>query len=84
MSEKILVCGGAGYIGSHMVRLLVGHGFDVVVLDDLSTGHAEALGNVELFEADIRDCSALDVLFTKHCETAGGSSRACSRQCACG
>jgi len=65
MSDKILVCGGAGYIGSHMVRLLVDRGFDVVVLDDLSTGHAEALAGVELFKADIRDCSALDALFTK-------------------
>src|SRR6056297_2351702 len=66
MSDKILVCGGAGYIGSHMVRLLVDRGFDAVVLDDLSTGHAEALAGVELFKADIRDRSALDALFTKH------------------
>jgi len=66
MSDKILVCGGAGYIGSHMVRLLVDRGCEVVVLDDLSTGHAEALAGVELFKADIRDCSALDALFTKH------------------
>src|SRR6056297_2130835 len=55
MSDKILVCGGAGYIGSHMVRLLVDRGFD-----------AEVLAGVELFKADIRDCSALDALFTKH------------------
>ena len=44
MSKSILVCGGAGYIGSHMVRLLVEQGFEPVVLDDLSTGHREAVG----------------------------------------
>jgi len=33
---KALVCGGAGYIGSHMARLLAAHGHQVVVLDDLS------------------------------------------------
>ena len=60
MSETILVCGGAGYIGSHMVRLLVAEGFDVVVLDDLSTGHREAVDGVELVEADVRDGAALD------------------------
>ena len=63
MSERILVCGGAGYIGSHMVRLLVAEGFDVVVLDDLSTGHPEAVQGVELVEADIRDGAALDSVF---------------------
>ena len=63
MSERILVCGGAGYIGSHMVRLLVAEGFDVVVLDDLSTGHREAVQGVELVEADIRDGAALDSVF---------------------
>lgn len=63
MSEKILVCGGAGYIGSHMVRLLVAEGFEVVVLDDLSTGHREAVKGVELVEADVRDGAALDSVF---------------------
>ena len=63
MGEKILVCGGAGYIGSHMVRLLVDEGFDVVVLDDLSTGHREAVEGVELIEADVRDADALDAVF---------------------
>ena len=63
MRKGILVCGGAGYIGSHMVRLLVAEGFDVVVLDDLSTGHREAIGGVELVAADIRDVSALDSVF---------------------
>ena len=63
MSEKILVCGGAGYIGSHMVRLLVAEGCDVVVLDDLSTGHREAVDGVDLVEADVCDGAALDSVF---------------------
>lgn len=43
MSEKILVVGGAGYIGSHVTAELVEHGYNVVVVDDLSTGHREAV-----------------------------------------
>jgi len=66
MGEKVLVCGGAGYIGSHMVRLLAEEGFDVVVLDDLSTGHREAVAGTDLCRADVRDASALDSLFAKH------------------
>lgn len=44
MSEaRVLVCGGAGYIGSHMVRMLAENGFNPLVLDNLSTGHKEAV-----------------------------------------
>ncbi|WP_240956439.1 UDP-glucose 4-epimerase GalE [Wenzhouxiangella sp. XN79A] len=63
MTGTILVCGGAGYIGSHMVRLLADRGFEVVVFDDLSTGHRESIANVELVEGDVRDAAALDALF---------------------
>ena len=53
---KILVAGGAGYIGSVVTRLLLAQGHQVVVLDDLSSGHADAVAtDVELIEADLTD-----------------------------
>ena len=52
---NVLVTGGAGYIGSHMVRLLREHGHRPVVLDDLSTGHRDAVGDATFVEGDIGD-----------------------------
>lgn len=60
---KILVTGGAGYIGSHMVRTLYDKGFDVVVLDNLSTGNRDALLGGRLAVADLADVRALAELF---------------------
>ena len=52
----ILVAGGAGYIGSHMVKDLIEHGEDVVVADNLSTGHRDAINpKAKFYEGDIRD-----------------------------
>jgi UDP-glucose 4-epimerase len=52
----VLVTGGAGYIGSHMVHALVDRGEKVVVIDNLTTGHATALpANVPLFQGDVGD-----------------------------
>ncbi len=51
----ILVTGGAGYIGSHTVRMLRARGRDVVVLDTLELGHRDALLGAELVVGDIRD-----------------------------
>ncbi|WP_419153948.1 UDP-glucose 4-epimerase GalE [Weissella viridescens] len=59
-----LVLGGAGYIGSHMVDRLVEDGRDVVVVDNLLTGHRKAVPeNVPFYEVDIRDKDALDKVF---------------------
>ena len=52
---RVLVTGGAGYIGSHAVKALAAAGFDVVVLDDLSNGHRDAVGSHVLIEGDIGD-----------------------------
>lgn len=61
---KVLVCGGAGYIGSHMVRALVGHGHEVVVFDNLGTGHREAVpATVPLVVGDLLDAPALAAVF---------------------
>ena len=61
--QHILVCGGAGYIGSHMARWLAVRGFAVSVLDNLSTGHREAVQWGELIEADLLDPSSLERAF---------------------
>lgn len=57
--RRVLVVGGAGYIGSHCVRALQDRGDHVVVLDDLSTGHEQAV-DCELVRGDVRDPAALD------------------------
>jgi UDP-glucose-4-epimerase GalE len=55
----ILVTGGAGYIGSHTVRLLRERGREVVALDTMEFGHRAAVGDVALVEADIADVGAV-------------------------
>lgn len=63
---KVLVAGGAGYIGSHVVRSLVDIGKDVIVFDNLSTGHAWAVQGADLVVGDLADGDALDRLFADH------------------
>lgn len=63
---KILVVGGAGYIGSHMVKMLDGLGHRPVTLDNLSTGYADAVNYGELVVGDMADADQLERLFTSH------------------
>jgi len=63
---RILVVGGAGYIGSHMVKLLGREGFEVTVLDNLSTGYRDAVTCGELVVGDIADRHMLDKLFARN------------------
>lgn len=60
---SILVAGGAGYIGSHMVAELLEAGEDVVVLDNLQKGHREAVLGGSFYEGDLRDDGFLDEVF---------------------
>lgn len=72
--KTVLVTGGAGYIGSHTVLLLLEAGYPVVVLDNLTNSTPEALRRVEaltgrsapLIEGDIRDTALLDQLFDEY------------------
>lgn len=63
---KVLVVGGAGYIGSHMVKMLAKAGHDVVTLDNLSNGYRDAVKYGEFVEGDIADAVLLDQLFSKY------------------
>ena len=62
---KVLVVGGAGYIGSHMVKMLSLAGHDVVTLDNLSNGYKDAVKYGDFIEGDIADAQLLNSLFSK-------------------
>lgn len=62
----ILVTGGAGYIGSHTVAELLEQGKEVVVIDNLQTGHKDALLGGKLYEGDLRDKELLKRLFAEN------------------
>lgn len=63
---SILVLGGAGYIGSHAVDQLINQGYKVVVIDNLLTGHRQAIHEEAVFyEGDIRDKAFMESVFEK-------------------
>jgi UDP-glucose 4-epimerase len=63
---KIFIIGGAGYIGSHMVKIAHQAGHDVITVDNLSTGHQDAVLYGEFELCDILDTAKLDKLFKKY------------------
>ena len=62
----ILVCGGAGYIGSHMVAELIENGEDVIILDNFQKGHRDAVIGKKVYEGDLRDRKILDKVFNEN------------------
>lgn len=64
---QVLVTGGAGYIGSHAVKVLLEKGYEVVVVDNLATGHKEAVdNNAKLYVGDIADEAFMHQVFTEN------------------
>ena len=64
---SILICGGAGYIGSHNVVNFIDKGENVVVVDNLQSGHREAVHSAaKFYEGDIRDAQILNKIFTEN------------------
>ncbi|MGE6318934.1 UDP-glucose 4-epimerase GalE [Pseudomonas oryzihabitans] len=63
--ETILVVGGAGYIGSHMLAFLKDKPVDVIVIDDLSSGHLDSVVHGEFIHSDFSDQAVLEKIFSK-------------------
>ncbi|WP_299512714.1 UDP-glucose 4-epimerase GalE [uncultured Limnohabitans sp.] len=63
--SKVLVVGGAGYIGSHMVKMLGRQGCDVTTLDDLSSGHRDAVLCGDFVQGDMGDRAMLDAVLAR-------------------
>ncbi|PIZ30436.1 MAG: UDP-glucose 4-epimerase GalE [Alphaproteobacteria bacterium CG_4_10_14_0_8_um_filter_53_9] len=66
LSRTVLVTGGAGYIGSHTVKALAAAGFEPVIFDDLSTGHAANVDGFTLIQGDICDREAVRAALAEH------------------
>ncbi|MDA8755362.1 UDP-glucose 4-epimerase GalE [Candidatus Pseudothioglobus singularis] len=70
MKKSLFIVGGAGYIGSHMVKYAYEAGYEVVTLDNLSTGHRDAV-KYGVFEfCELSDSKKLNILFQKYCPAA--------------
>lgn len=63
---KLLITGGAGYIGSHVVKALAAQNHELVIYDNLSTGHREAVTSGELIVGDLEDTQKLREVFKSH------------------
>lgn len=70
--DKVLLTGGAGFIGSHLAERYVQEGYETIVVDDLSTGSMEHLKNVlnmpnfHFHKVDITDRDALETIFKQY------------------
>lgn len=68
----VLILGGAGYVGSHATAEFLARGYDVAVVDNLSTGHRAAVSDkARFYEGDIRDKAFLTYVFTKESNIEG-------------
>jgi UDP-glucose 4-epimerase len=63
---NVLVCGGAGYVGSNMTALLAREGHEPIVFDNLSKGHQAAIGQIELVRGDLSDFNLLTETLRKY------------------
>lgn len=75
---NVLVCGGAGYIGSHMAKMLSMHGYEPIVFDNLSTGYRWAVQWGRFFEGDLLNPADLEAVFSEYPPGAVMHFSACS------
>jgi len=61
---RILITGGAGYVGSHCAKALADSGYDCIIFDNLSSGHREFVQSGEFINGDIRNAAALDAILS--------------------
>jgi len=67
MNKTVLICGGAGYIGSHVVRKLVDESYQIVIIDDLSTGHEESVPEgISFIKGSIGNYQLLNEIFVNY------------------
>jgi UDP-glucose 4-epimerase len=63
---RVLVTGGAGYVGSHAAKLLAENRHQVWIVDNLAEGHGPAVGKLPLIEADLLDCERIAAILQEH------------------